>query len=176
MNSALLLATLLVSTTASAMPAIKDFAKYDAVLQKVTGTTTETKKFQLSRKVVDYDEANDLYAIEQTKQYENEPLHSETLAIPGTQLPSDAAVDNILLHCVEAGGTPEKIRVKAGEFDTCRMGAGSSAWLGKVPFGIVKILSTGSQNGVTYTITTELAEFNNGPKAGAQTALKRVRF
>ncbi|NUM87952.1 MAG: hypothetical protein HUU37_01995 [Bdellovibrionales bacterium] len=48
-------------------------------------------------------------------------------------------VEQIIANCAAVGGSPEKVTVPAGEFDTCKIsqvgeGAATEVWVARVPF------------------------------------------
>jgi hypothetical protein len=71
-------------------------------------------------------------------------------------LPTASEVANTLANCAALGGVPQTVVVPAGSFNACAMSdGGETAWIGDVPFGLVK--------GTSDDVSLELVEYQSGP-------------
>jgi len=111
-----------------------------AQLKHVTISNHADNTANVTFEITEYNPAMNQYKVTQT-------FRSGTLAKPvikenwvdPEKLLTNADMDQILADCANNGGTLEKITVKAGEFDTCRVVNGVKiTHYGKVPFGIIR--------------------------------------
>lgn len=127
-----ILATLLASTVASAFPAVGDSVRYQVLVfgipltQDISLTAFNAETRQFTKLTVS------------TQQ--GQPPSSTEEQVDADSIPSDAQIEQVLLHCEHQGGMREKITVAAGTFDTCKspIEGGGFAWVGAVPFALVK--------------------------------------
>lgn len=149
MKALLMASLLIVSASALAMPKVGDSALYRIQTQGMTFT----QKIEL----VSYDASDDTFVQKETTTHQGQS-QVEVNNVAASDLINDQTADLMLQYCQsQMGGTLQNISVTAGTFATCSVydpASQSQVWMGKVPFGMVKI--QGSQ------VAGELIEFKHG--------------
>ena len=130
-------ALLLASASAFAMPAVGDHAEYDVSQTAAGATLTATMDYDLTAGNADGSFKMKMTVIQnnQTQTVEND--------VPAASFLTDASVDAVLTHCIEANGSLESITTPAGTFTACAIVQDSAeettkTWIGKVPFGFLR--------------------------------------
>jgi hypothetical protein len=135
MKAFLILAALVVSTSAFAMPKVGDKALYEGTMKH----NGQDMAFTMESVLTAYDAAANRYNQTNTMQMQGE-THAESGWVDAVNLLTDAQIDQVLAECAKFGGVSEEVAVKAGRYQTCRLANGDgTVSLGKVAFGIVKI-------------------------------------
>lgn len=130
------LASLLVTASAFAMPAVGDQALYNVNLTQGAQSMTGT----LEQLITGMD--GSLFVVQQTTNM-GKDSQVQTDKKAAQDLLSDATVNMVLQNCAANGGKSETITVPAGTFPTCAIPVQDSEgtgtyWIGAVAFGIVK--------------------------------------
>lgn len=148
----LILIITLVSASAFARPNIGDYAEFDVKIKEKGGTkyrgisTTYLESYESQKK-----RFGRLFLLSVNGGDYNK---AQLDYVTSEELMPEEKVNEILKNCAASGGRLEKIKVKAGKFDTCKMKLSESdearcyAWIGQVPFGVVQMgttLATGTE-------------------------------
>lgn len=154
----LFLAACLSTLPAYATPKVGDYAAYNTTVVEDNQSATA----DMSLELISYDKGKNEYLERQTIQFPGQqPTVTDTARGPNDLL-TDAQIDDLLAHCGERGGTPQKLVVPAGIFSTCAMpftGEQSVGinWVARVPFGFARLVSVRKNTGVT--VTSELRNY-----------------
>ncbi len=145
------LALLFVSTTAFATPKVGDFAMFDTAIslngQAVQGT--------VSVELMNFDAAQG-YLQRQTVEFPGRAAEVTEEWMTEDNFLSDETIDMALANCPAAGGTAQTITVPAGTYNTCAIKfdneqSSGIIWVGKVPFGIVRLDNLTKSNGMVMS-------------------------
>jgi hypothetical protein len=133
---ALIATSVVVSTTAQALPAVGDTATF-------TGTTVQQGHqiaFQVVTTLTQFDAAQNQYMQTTTTSAPGMQPNIEQKWMPATSIVTNEKVAYLLANCAAQNGVLESVTVSAGAFNTCRITdqQGSQYNIGPVPFGIVK--------------------------------------
>lgn len=151
------LASVLLATTAMAMPSVGDYSKFNVVVSQ----GNQKMNAVVENSIVAFDQASGMYTIQQNVSYNGQSQAStEQRAV--NEMLTDATATSIMAQCAAYGGALEKVTVPAGTFNTCKLPTDNNTgfmWIASgVAFGLVKVDQT--ENGQkTYG---ELAAFKNG--------------
>lgn len=131
--------SLLLSVSAFSAPKVGDQAYMEGTLLS-NGATT---KVTTTQTILAFAPNTGVYTV---RQIETVGGKSETKDenVSADDLMSEETAAQIVGACESSGiGTLEKIQVKAGTFNTCKLKAdnGSALWVAVVPFGIVRLQS-----------------------------------
>lgn len=135
----LVLSLALSSLSAMATPKVGDYALFDAVMTQ----NLKPVSFLLSMELTAYDAAQKKYQQKQVITV-NGKAQEQSDWVAVDDLTSDAAIDSLLSDCVNQGGKAESITVATASIPTCAFPQDTAdekgtVWVGKVPFGLVKI-------------------------------------
>lgn len=138
------LASLLVTASAFAMPAVGDQALYNFSVTQGGQTISGT----MEQVITGMDGAK---FVVQVTTNTGKDSQVDVQKMDAQDLLSDSTVTSILQNCAGYGGKPEIVNVPAGSFATCGLPASGentgTIWVGDVAFGIVKADMTNSQSG-----------------------------
>lgn len=128
---------LLLSASAFSSPKIGDLAYMEGTLVDAG----ESVKVTTTQEIISYVVNTAVYTIRQTQSV---GLNSQTKDenVSADDLMSEETATQIVGACESAGiGAAEKIQVKAGTFDSCKLksNSGSTVWIAAVPFGVVRL-------------------------------------
>jgi hypothetical protein len=152
-------ASLLVTVSAFAMPAVGDSAVYNTTItqngQSFTGL--------LEQSITSMDSASGKFNVQTVMDF-NGQKQSQSDLRDAQELISDQMASDIVANCANYGGQSDSVTVPAGSFHACAIttnenGATGKVWIAAgVAFGVVK--ADQEQNGMTTH--AELASFKNG--------------
>jgi len=149
------------ATKAHATPALNDRNDYRVQVIQLGNYKVGNVVVELT----DYDENLDQFLQKTTAHFFNE-THTKEEWMNRRQFYTNEQVQDTLNHCSRYGGWKQLLTVAAGTFETCSLpvrGAyfSGTAWIGDVPFGIVK--TDLNQTGGTPTrIISELQDYDFG--------------
>lgn len=133
-------AALLLSVSAFSAPKVGDTTYME-------GTSVEdgvSKKMTTTQTVLAFAPSTGIYTIRQM-QTVGGVSESRDVGVTADDILSEETATEIVALCESNGlGKNEKIEVKAGKFNTCKLKSetGSVLWLAPVPFGIVRFQTT----------------------------------
>lgn len=147
----------LATSAALAFPSVKDHTEYNVNYASAAGGAID---YVLKLEITGYDSAAQQYTVKST-QLLNGQEKAQDQKYAADQFPTNAQVNDLLAQCAQQGGTPEKITVPAGSFDTCALPQQNNGkvWIAAVPFGFAKLISIDQEGNTT---TAELSTFTNG--------------
>lgn len=131
---------LLISVSAFSAPKVGDTTHME-------GTSVEesvSKKMATTQTVLAFAPSTGIYTIRQM-QTVGGVSESRDVSVTSDDILSEETATEIVALCESNGlGKNEKIEVKAGKFNTCKLKSesGSVLWLAAVPFGIVRFQTT----------------------------------
>jgi len=139
---------------ASAMPSVGDWVRYDGIYS--------AHAFTLEQTLTEYDTSAQKFKLVETVDFGQGPKTTESWKALN-ELASTDMVEYVLAHCAEQKGTLERVSVKAGSFDTCKLptddGKGTIN-AAPVPFAIVKAHIIDAKTG--QPVDLELSSYKNG--------------
>jgi hypothetical protein len=102
----------------------------------------------IEKRVLSIDATGTNYNISESAYYPDGSKQDNSSVVPASQVYPRNFVLAVLAQCASQGGTPQRITTDGGDFDTCAIdnGKGTKLWIGDVPFGLVKEMSTDEQN------------------------------
>ncbi len=132
---------LLSSSGALAFPAVGDRAEYSGT-ETISGHSVP---FQKTIELTAFDESLNQFKYVETTVQAGQQTNVEETWVDADSLISSAEVEYLLSNCSGDGSVLEKVYVKAGEFDTCKLSNSSDEYgnIGNVPFGFVKLARAG---------------------------------
>lgn len=140
-------------------PQIGNKVEYSGTIQLEDGSSLPYTK---SLEITSFDEIlkewviAEEVSVDQTKSTDTDDADEKDLY-------THAKYQTLIQTCVGAGGVIEKIKVAAGEFDTCKMTMSEmddtvietrEIWYGDVPFGVVKSISHDDGQIISYELAT----------------------
>lgn len=132
----LLVGSFLVSTSLFAAPKVGDTTYMEG---SISGGGASTKVTTMQT-VISYAANTDVFTVRQLQTMGNESK-SEEVNVSADDLLNEETAGQIVAYCESNGiGVKEKVVVKAGKFNACKVegDAGSLLWIAAVPFGIVR--------------------------------------
>lgn len=157
MKTIIAIASLIVSTSAWAMPAVGDHAVYAATYT----STAVTQNYTIDRKISGMNLLAKTFTLDTTFTMGSQS-QAQSEVVAAADMTTDAQVTDALTNCVTYGGKTESVTVAAGTFNTCALPTqdGGTIWVASgVPFAMVKTEGPTEDGG---TIKAELQSFENG--------------
>ncbi len=138
---------------AQAMPNVGDSAFYEG--------TFDGQYAQERMTLMEYNVQTNQYRKESIVAVGNNSPQTSEEWVNASDLPTDAAMQNLLANCAQNSGVAETVSVPAGVMATCRipLQRGGTANLAPVPFGIVK-MDTVTEEGKSLSVY--LSSFSRG--------------
>jgi putative hemolysin len=127
-----ILASLVLSSVAFAMPAVNDYAQYDVSVTQ--GSATNQVVFEQT--ITAYNQAAGTYSV-QGVVTQNGTSQTQVREVPASSLLSTDVVKQALSNCAQAGGQAESVTTPAGTFETCGLPLSSNGMTGKINVGLV---------------------------------------
>jgi hypothetical protein len=163
LNASVLGFAFLAAGSAFAMPSVGDLAVYKGI--QITNNGTTAIPFTLQSTLTAHDATKKQFTQVDTTTVDGKE-QTQTSAVDETQIMTTAAMEDLVAHCADNGGTAERVKVKAGSFDTCKFNQdnGGTANIGVVPFGLVKahLVDVDAQTKATTTTDAELDSYKVG--------------
>ncbi|MCC6278266.1 MAG: hypothetical protein IT289_10160 [Oligoflexia bacterium] len=120
-----------------ATPQPGDFVQFQIQIERGAGVV---ERSVLTRTIKSFDEATNFFTLEERIEKQGEAPTVQTHSVAQKQFPTDQALDQISLLCETIyHGVIEKIRVPAGEFETCAVDYDNGSWSGTVWMGKLPI-------------------------------------
>lgn len=140
MKALLVIASLVVSSVAFAMPSVNDSASYDVVVTQ--GNQSQHITYDAS--LTEYNSGQDTFKMVEVTTVHGQQPQTQEGWVKGEDLASDELVAELLTNCAKYRGKAGKVTVPAGTFDSCALpqnnnGVVGTLWVAKVSFGIAKI-------------------------------------
>lgn len=156
----LMAAPLLMATSiAFAYPKVGDKAQYKGTL---TQGTTPATELVVDKEVLLFNDLAKKWIVK-VDETMNGSTKTELVDVDDAKMYTPAMYQQVMAQCVAKGGTVEAITTPAGNFNTCHGkmmepdGDWKEAWIGDVPFGIVKMNKFDAED--NETISVELQSF-----------------
>jgi hypothetical protein len=122
-----------------------------ATMEGYNETDGVRRAFSLRNSVIAFEAANHEFTVETL--WSHDDGSSKSVVEKAVYVLNAEDVASIVANCEGRGGAREKIRVKAGEFETCHFSRGSEIWMAAVPFGFVKVSDTSLGSTVSYELS-----------------------
>jgi hypothetical protein len=125
---------------ASVLFATNALAAYPKIGDNVVFSFNNTYKIELNNN--GFDSNGKVWVILQTvRNQADQIIQTKYVHWTNDQILNQPLVLDILANCAKYGGAPERVKVIAGEFDSCRLpnkDKDAYSWVADVPFGLVK--------------------------------------
>lgn len=157
----LMIVTMLFAATAFADVKVGTMAKFDA--QSVTKDGAISKA-TVTYEVLEYNAAKKEFKHKVTVEEAGQAPQMEESWVPEANFLTDAKVTDILTNCVaKYKGVAGKVKVPAGEYDSCALKFADeteegNVWVAKTSFGIVKQEATEKATGTKSTSALIIAK------------------
>ena len=146
MFRSLSVSVLLLSSLAVASPKVGDFAAFDATLTQ----GGQAMPLEITLELTQHDAAQNRYMQKQVIKVGGQDQVSEDW-VAAADLLTDEIIDGIVSGCEREGGKIESVEAARSTIQTCAIAQDTAeekgtVWIGKVPFGLVKLDTTYKSN------------------------------